>query len=76
MISAFPNSKAEMEKAQAFFREALETAVRKMTAAPAARLDLSNRGTIAPGKRADLLIFDNNAFRDEATYLEPMKTAS
>jgi N-acyl-D-aspartate/D-glutamate deacylase len=54
----------------------LETAVYKMTAAPATRLDLSNRGTIAPGKCADLLIFDNNAFCDEATYLEPMKMAS
>jgi N-acyl-D-amino-acid deacylase len=54
----------------------LETAIRKMTAAPAARLGLSNRGEIVPGKRADLLIFDNDAFRDEATYLEPMRMAS
>jgi N-acyl-D-amino-acid deacylase len=54
----------------------LETAIHKMTAAPAARLGLSIRGTIAPGNYADLLIFDNDAFRDEATYLEPMKTAT
>jgi N-acyl-D-amino-acid deacylase len=54
----------------------LETAIRKMTAAPAGRLGLSGQGTIVPGKRADILIFDNNAFRDEATYLEPMKMAS
>ncbi|MDR0376868.1 MAG: amidohydrolase family protein [Spirochaetaceae bacterium] len=54
----------------------LETAVRKMSAAPAARLGLFRRGVIAPGMRADLLVFDNNAFRDEATYLEPMKMAA
>jgi N-acyl-D-amino-acid deacylase len=54
----------------------LETAIHKMTAAPAARAGLSGRGMIAPGKHADILVFDNNSFRDHAGYLEPMKTAS
>ena len=49
----------------------LEDAVRKMTSAPAARLGLTDRGRIADGCRADLVIFDPERVRALATYDEP-----
>jgi N-acyl-D-aspartate/D-glutamate deacylase len=49
----------------------LETAIRKMTSQSAARLGLTDRGLLAPGRRADMLIFDPEKFRDTSTFLSP-----
>ncbi|HEY6058540.1 MAG TPA: amidohydrolase family protein, partial [Candidatus Limnocylindrales bacterium] len=49
----------------------LEEAIRKMTAAPAARLGLQDRGTIRDGAIADLVAFDPARVRSNATYEEP-----
>jgi N-acyl-D-aspartate/D-glutamate deacylase len=49
----------------------LEDAVRKMTSLPADMLGLSDRGRIAPGKAADLVIFDPGKIQDRATYAKP-----
>lgn len=49
----------------------LEEAVRKMTSGPANRLGLTDRGLVRPGMRADLVLFDADAVRDEATFQEP-----
>ncbi|HJP89968.1 MAG TPA: D-aminoacylase [Candidatus Limnocylindrales bacterium] len=49
----------------------LETAVAKMTSMPAARLGLKDRGRIADGLIADLVIFDPATVRSNATYDEP-----
>jgi len=49
----------------------LEDAVHKMTGMPAATLRLADRGRIAAGARADLVIFDANAVADRATFEDP-----
>jgi len=49
----------------------LELAVRKMTAAPAARLGLADRGLLRDGLKADLVVFDPDAVAATATYHEP-----
>ncbi|MEZ4585362.1 MAG: amidohydrolase family protein [Gemmatimonadales bacterium] len=49
----------------------LEDAVRKMTGATAAHLGFERRGTLAPGKAADLVLFDPATIGDRATPAEP-----
>jgi N-acyl-D-amino-acid deacylase len=49
----------------------LEEAVRSMTSAPAERLGISDRGRIADGLVADLVVFDPARVRSNATYEEP-----
>lgn len=54
----------------------LEEAIRKMTSLPAWRLGLKDRGRIAPGYLADLVLFDPLTVIDNATFLEPFKLSS
>ena len=49
----------------------LETAVRKMTATPAARLGLPDRGLLRDGGKADIVVFDPTTVRATATYEQP-----
>jgi N-acyl-D-amino-acid deacylase len=49
----------------------LEEAVRKMTSAPADRLGLTDRGRLADGLKADVVVFDASTVRSNATYEEP-----
>jgi N-acyl-D-amino-acid deacylase len=49
----------------------LEGAVAKMTSMPAARLGLKDRGRIADGLVADVVVFDPATVRANATYDEP-----
>ncbi len=51
----------------------LEDAIRRMTAAPAARLGLDDRGRIADGLAADLVLFDPATIRSPATYDDPRR---
>jgi len=49
----------------------VEEAVRKCTSLPASRLGLTDRGRVAPGMRADLVLFDRQTLLDRATYEDP-----
>ncbi len=49
----------------------LETAVRKSTSMPADQSGLSDRGRIARGKKADLVVFDAARIADVATFEKP-----
>jgi len=49
----------------------LENAVRKMTSFPARTVGLHDRGVIAPGMKADLVLFDPKRIADRATFDEP-----
>ena len=50
----------------------LEQAVRQMSALPANFLQLYDRGRIAPGAAADLLVFDPERVQDTATFTKPL----
>ena len=49
----------------------LETAVHKMTGMSAQRFSLDDRGFIAPGAFADLVLFDHSEIIDTGTYEDP-----
>jgi N-acyl-D-amino-acid deacylase len=49
----------------------LPETVRRMTALPAARLGLSDRGVLAPGLAGDVTVFDPDLVADKATYTAP-----
>ncbi len=50
----------------------VEAAVRQMSSLPANFLRLYDRGRIAPGMAADLLVFDPDKVQDTATFTKPL----
>lgn len=54
----------------------LEEAIRKMTSLPAARLGWHNRGRIAQGYKADIVILDPETVGSPATFEQPRQRAT
>jgi N-acyl-D-aspartate/D-glutamate deacylase len=50
-------------------------AIRRMTALPAQRFGLTQRGMIRPGYAADLVLFDPETIIDTATFADPIRPA-
>jgi N-acyl-D-amino-acid deacylase len=54
----------------------LEDAVRKMSSAVATRLGIRDRGQLAEGFMADVIVFDPATIRDNATFIQPHQLSS
>lgn len=54
----------------------IEEAIRKLTSFPAATLRITDRGQLAPGYFADIVVFDLKAIADHATYERPHQYAT
>jgi len=52
----------------------LEDAIRKMTSLPAQILSLRDRGILAPGNKADILVFNPETVIDKADFVPPEAT--
>ena len=53
----------------------MEEAIRRMTSLPADNLRIKDRGRLAVGKFADVVVFDPKAIADRATYENPHQYA-
>jgi len=71
---AFPRVLGHYARERRLF--SLEEAVHRMTGLPADRLRLEGRGRIAPGLRADLVVFDPQRIEDAATFAQPKTPAA
>jgi N-acyl-D-amino-acid deacylase len=69
LAGTYPRVLAHYVKHENLLR--LEEAVRKMTSAPARRLGVMDRGLIAPGMAADLVLVDLDRIVDNATFANP-----
>ncbi len=74
VFGTYPRVLAEYVRHQRLLT--LPEAVRKMSALPAERLGLKDRGTIGVGKAADLVLFDPETVQDNATYQQPKQHPS
>ena len=53
----------------------MEEAIRKLTSFSAGNLGIQDRGLLAPGYMADVVVFDPDGVRDLATFEEPHQLA-
>lgn len=73
-FGSFPRVLAKYVRADSVL--SFEAAIQKMTSLPANRIGLHDRGRIALGMAADLVIFDPARIQDNATYTEPLRYAT
>jgi N-acyl-D-aspartate/D-glutamate deacylase len=69
----FPKIVGDYCKKSSLF--SLENIIHRMTGLPAAVMGIGDRGTLAPGKKADIVIFNLNELKDTATYAHPHQYA-
>jgi N-acyl-D-amino-acid deacylase len=69
LFGTFPRVFAQYVRGHAVISVA--EAVRRMTSLPAQRFGFADRGVLAPGAWADLVVFDPALIRDVATYADP-----
>jgi len=72
-FGAFPRVVAKYVREDSVIE--LEDAIRRMTSLAANRLGLHDRGRVAPGMVADLVLFESERLTDRATFEEPMRYA-
>ncbi|GAB3472617.1 N-acyl-D-amino-acid deacylase family protein [Actinophytocola sediminis] len=58
------------------YAENLPDAIRRCTAAPAARIGLTDRGVLRAGAPADIVVFDPTRLTDRATFAQPHQFAA
>lgn len=68
-FGAFPRVLAKYVREEKVL--SLEAAIQRMTSLAAAHVGITKRGTLAPGYRADLVLFDPATVADRATTREP-----
>ena len=54
----------------------LQDAIRRLTSFPAANIGIRNRGWLAPGYYADVVLFDPKTVQDHSTYAKPDQLAT
>ncbi len=74
MYGAFPKVIREYVNERGIYT--LSEAIRRMTSQPAARMKLAGRGSLVVGNYADVLVFDPEVFRDNATFTDPANLAT
>ncbi|MDD6043390.1 MAG: D-aminoacylase [Eubacteriaceae bacterium] len=70
-FGAFPRVLSHYCRERKLF--SLETAIYKMTGSPAKRMGLTDRGLIAEGMHADMVLFDFETINDTPSYNDPKK---
>jgi N-acyl-D-aspartate/D-glutamate deacylase len=70
-FGAFPRFIGRLRREAGDSVISLETMINRMTDAPARRFGLTNRGRIAKGYAADIVVFDPERIIDTATYDDP-----
>lgn len=74
MFGAFPKVLREYVRERGLYT--LPEAIKRMTSQPAARMKLAGRGSLVEGNWADVLVFDPDQFRDNATFASPANLAT
>lgn len=69
VYGAFPRILGKYSREDQLFP--LETAIYKMTRKPAEAMRIADRGVLAPGKKADIVVFNPDTVIDVATYEDP-----